>query len=514
MSTAFRVGVFAVFTVLGIFVIWYVLSNFSYRTGSYQMAVHFRNVVGLQPGSSVQLAGVDIGIIDDIKLLPDQTAEVICSIHKENTLYRGSIFTVTQTLTGAQSTLTIIPPTDLATAVPLPKRILPQMQQPEGTVPTTIADLVNQGQARMAELDKTLALVNTELPGIVRNFNGVAVHTNDLIVHADRNFNQLGQQLNGTMVGVNSVVNQLNGLLAVNGQNISVMTTNMRELLAASGPKIAGLIDNLSATSANLNKTMASVQSIASDPNLKANLVATTVNLKESSEKLKQIATDIQSVTGDPKTQAELKNTVQNLDDTIAKANDILGNFSTAQGGVSQPQPVGSQAPGTPGGPAPVGSAVPGAHQPASASAFHLGKPGVNGWELVTGSARVYWNQTPPGALSDVDFTILPNFPRFFTFGVEALGATTTYDVLVGQHGSPNWRYAFGVLHSQLGLQSEWRGLGPFGIRAELYNSKQPQLDLYGDIRLARRLQLFYGEKALMGPSYNRTPQYGIQFGY
>jgi phospholipid/cholesterol/gamma-HCH transport system substrate-binding protein len=512
MSTAVRVGVFSVLTVLGIFVVWYILGNVSLRRNSYQIGIHFSNVVGLQPGSDVQLAGVDIGIVDDIKLLPDQTATVVCSIHSENTLYRGSIFTVTQTLTGSQSTLAIIPPRDLASAVPLPKRILPEAEQPEGTVPPTIADLLNEGQKRLLELDKTLAIVNTELPGIVRNFNGVAVHTDSLIVHADKNFNQLGQQLNMTVASVNGVVSQLNGLLAVNGRNITDMTTGMRQLLATNGPKVAGLIENLSATAANLNKTMASVQSIASDPNLKANLVATTANLKDSSEKLKEIATNIQDVTGDPKIQAELKSTVQNLDETIAKANDILGNFSTAQG--AGPNPPGA---GTPGAsPVPYVTPLPGSHQAApQAASFHMGSNGgLSQFDLISGQVRLYWNYRPQGALSDVNFTLLPRFPTHLTFGVEGLGSTTTYDFLVGRRASPSLDLGFGVLHSQLGLRTNWQGLGPFGARADLYNSKQPQLDLYGDLRLAQRLQFYYGEQALMGPAANRSPQLGIQLGY
>jgi len=84
MTTAFRVGVFAVAAVLAVFVVWYVLNNVSLRKGSYEFAVHFRNVVGLQPGSEVQLAGVDIGIINSINILPqDQTAEVVCSIQND-----------------------------------------------------------------------------------------------------------------------------------------------------------------------------------------------------------------------------------------------------------------------------------------------------------------------------------------------------------------------------------------------------------------------------------------------
>jgi len=516
MTAAFRVGVFAVATVIGVFAVWYVLNSVKLHQDSYQFAIHFRNVVGLQTGSSVQLAGVDIGIVDEIYLLPDQTAEVVCSIHRQNTLYKGSIFTVSQTLTGAQSTLTIIPPADLATAVPYQKKILPTLEQPEGTVPTTIADLVSEGQKRMIELDKTLALVNAELPGIVRNFNGVAIHTDQLVIHADRNFNQLGQQLNTTVSGVNGIVSQLNGLLAVNGQNISAMTTGMRQLITASGPKIAALIDNLSATSANLNKTMASVQAIASDPNLKTNLVATTENLKESSEKLKQIATDIQDVTGDPKVQAQLRNTVQNLDETIAKANDILGNFSTAQGatGPSPSQGQSGASGSNQGGTSvtPAASGAPPQHG-ASSAAFHMGATGFNPYQLVSGDVRLNWTSLPSGPYSDVELHVLPHMATHFSLGANSLGHDTTYNFLVNQRGSPNLEYSFGVLYSNLGAKAVWTGLGPLGLDARLYNSNWPRLDLYGDLRLTQRLMFFYGEKSILGPASTRQLLGGVQFG-
>ena len=514
MSTAFKVGVFAVGTLLGIFAVWYVLGNMGLRRNAYQMAIHFRNVVGLQPGSAVQLAGVDIGIVDSIQLQTDQTASVICSIHSDTTLYRGSVFTATQALTGGQSTLTIIPPPPaiLATAIPIPKHVLPLAEQPEGTVPITIADLMNEGQKRLQDLDRTLSIVNNQLPGIMKSFNDVAAHTNGLIVRADKSFNLIGQQLGQTVVGINAVVAQLNGLLAVNGRNISAMTTNLNGLLAKNGPKVAVLIDNLSATSVSLSKTMATVQSIASDPNLKPNLLAATENLKESSEKLKAITSDIQGLTGDPKVQSQLRGTVKNLDETIEKANIILGNFVAAQGGQqAQPAPAGS-----PGQPAPAGSPAQSAPsgQPRPTSGRPAGAKGFNPFQLASGDVRIYWNQTPRGALSDVNITLLPGLPTHLTLGVETLGATSTYNFLVGRRGSPNLDYAGGILHSQLGLQTKWEGLGPFGARAELYNSRQPQLDLYGDLRLTQRLKFFYGEKAVMGPASNRSPQFGVQFGY
>ncbi len=501
MTTAFRVGIFAIATIIGIFVVWSLLSNFSLNRNSYQIAVHFRNVAGLLEGSSVQLAGVEIGTVDRIRLLPDQTASVVCTIHGDTTVYRGSLFTVATTLTG-QSTLTISPPPDLSSAVPLPRRILPEGEQPEGVVPPTIADLVSEGQARLRSLDKTLALVNAELPGMVHHFNNVATHTDSLVVNVNRSFYMLGAQLNTTVASVNQLISNFQVVLAENGRNVTVMTTSLRQLMVTKGPQFASLVNNLAATAANLNKTMAAVTSIASDPSLKTNLIGATANLRDSSEKLKQVTSDIQSITGDPQVQGQLRGAVYNLSGAIAKANAILGSFSTASGAQPQAQSSTQPATGSPGG-----SPVP---APLPAAGFHAGAPG--GLNLATAHVRMTWNNGSPGPMSDLNLELLPRFPVHVTVGANDLGYHTTYNVLVNMQRSAQLQYSFGVLYSNLGAQAIYRPTGLFGIDARLYDPKQPKLDLYGDLHLAQRLELFYGERSLMGPSTLRTPAFGVQF--
>ncbi len=502
MTTQFKVGVFTLATLIAVFVVWAVLGNFSLRRNAYQIGVHFRNVAGLQPGSSVELAGVTVGTVDGTRLLPDQTVTVICSIGGDTTVYQGSVFTVATTLTG-QSTLTITPPANLAAAVPLPRRVLPEAQQPEGVVPPTIADLVSEGQERMKELDKTLALVNTELPGMIRNFNGVATHTNQLILHADTNLNALGQRLTATVASVNTLVGQFNEIIAVNGRNVNAMTTAMRHLVVGNEPRLARLIDNLSATSDNLNKTMASIASVAGDPTLHANLLTATANLRDSSEKLKAMATDIESITGDPNVQAELRGAVRNLSDAVAKADAILGVFSPAR---AQPGTAATPAGGAGSGPQSAATPPPPPHSGAIA-----GGSGDR-FRLATAHVRLTWNNASPGPSSDLNLELLPGFATHLTLGANDLGYQTTYNVLVDFRHSPQLQYSFGVLYSNLGLQTLYRPLGPLGFDLRLYDPKRPQLDLYGDLRLAQRLQLFYGERSLMGPASLRTPRFGLQY--
>lgn len=503
MTTAFRVGLFAIATIVGIFVVWSVLSNFTLGRHTYQIGIHFRNVAGLLEGSSVQLAGVEIGTVDKIRLLPDQTATVICTISGDNTVYRGSTFTVATTLTG-QSTLTIYPPADLSSAVPLPRRVLPEGEQPEGVVPPTIADLVSEGQARLRSLDKTLAIVNAELPGMVHHFNNVATHTDALIVHTNRNLDLLGQQLNTTVAGVNQLITGFQVVVAENGRNVTAMTTSLRSFMTNKGPQFAAMVDDLTATAANLNKTMAAVSSIASDPSVKANLIGATANLRDSSEKLKQVTTQIESITGDPQVQAELRGAITNLASATAKANAILSTFSdantTTTGGQNQSQPATS--PGGGGSPLPQSQTAP-------VTGFKSGPH--NGLDLVNAQIRETFNGTPE-PMSDLNLELLPHAPVHVTVGANNIGYHTTYNALLDMRRSAQLQYSFGVIYSNLGGQAIYRPISLFGIDARLYDPAYPKLDLYGDIHLAKRLELFYGERSLMGPANLRTPAYGVQF--
>ncbi|MDQ6780502.1 MAG: MlaD family protein [Candidatus Eremiobacteraeota bacterium] len=513
MSTQFRVGIFAVVTVIALFVAWYVLSNFSLRRNAYQTAFHFRNVSGLQEGATVQLSGVVIGEVDHIQLLDDQTVEVFCTIAGDKTLYRGSRILVTTSLTG-QSTLAIIPPVNLAAAQPLPKGVLPLDQQPQGTLPPSITDLAAEGQSQLKQLDKTLTIVNQELPLIASKFNGVASHTDALILHADSTLRALSLQLSDTVTNVDSLIASTQSILAQSGRNVNDLTGTMRSLVVNNQQRIGQLIANLADTANNLNKTMKTVSQITADPSVKANLIQTTANIKDSSAKLKQIATDIQSLTGDPNVQGKLRGAVTDLSSTIAKANDILGGFSSAQAHEepaarpgSVPQPQGSAQPLTPGQP-----------QQHSVNDLHrlvLRSPG-NRPSLVSNlfetQVRETWGTHGGGANSDLNVVLLPRLSSHLSVGANDLGYKATYNFLVHKVASPRLEYSGGVLYSFLGGKLVYRPTNIFGVDARLYDPRHPKLDLYGDLRLTQRLELFYGERSLLGTS--KTPAFGFQINY
>jgi len=203
MTTQARVGIFTLLALGGIFFAYYFVTNFALRHSGYDLGVHFHDVGGLQEGSSVLLSGVQIGEVTSVRLLPDQTVDVISTINPGNQVYRNSVFVVAITITGA-TTLTIQPPVHKDVAMILPEHPLPIDEQPWGTLPPTLTDLVSAGQEQLRNFSKTMNVVNKELPALAERFAAVANHSDQLILHADSELASLSNELQTTVAQLNS----------------------------------------------------------------------------------------------------------------------------------------------------------------------------------------------------------------------------------------------------------------------------------------------------------------------
>jgi ABC-type transporter Mla subunit MlaD len=372
-----RVGIFTLLGLAAAAVVIIYISDIGTRARGYPIAIHFRDVGALQEGASVVVSGVVVGDVTRIRLLPDQTVLAEATINKGTKIYRESLFTVLSTLTG-QSSLAISPPKDLAHATVLQPGIPENPNDaPWGVLPPTIADLVSETQVQLKSLEKTVAIINRELPVLASRFNDVASHTDHLITSADTNLTALSASLRSTAADLNRVV-------ALSGNNVISLTGHLNTLVSNNSGRVQQLVDALSDTAQNLNKTMANFAAITGDPTIKASLVQTAVNFKDASDRLKIAATDLQSLTSDPNVQSQLRGTIENLNGVTAKANDILGNFSTATG------PTPAAATPNPGatGPAPPATAAPHGVMPAPATSPGAGPPAPNAPQRSVASLR------------------------------------------------------------------------------------------------------------------------------
>ena len=164
---------------VALFAVFLVIANVG-TGGRYQIGVHFKSAAGLHKGALVYESGVIVGIVDQTKLLPeDFTVDVIMAINNSVDIPRDSRFLIAAPLTG-DATVEIVPPPPAPrpvglvgpTPVPqtvalLPRQVLPLEQQPQGTNPATLGDLLEEGQGEVHRLDRMLAQLEDSEPRLL-----------------------------------------------------------------------------------------------------------------------------------------------------------------------------------------------------------------------------------------------------------------------------------------------------------------------------------------------------------
>ncbi|MDH7570160.1 MAG: MlaD family protein, partial [Armatimonadota bacterium] len=94
MSYAARVGAILLVGLLLLGGVFFYLSDRFWRARSYTVTVIFDNALGLSKGAKVRMAGVDVGVVGDITLTPDNRARVPLLIEKGRQIPEGSVFTI------------------------------------------------------------------------------------------------------------------------------------------------------------------------------------------------------------------------------------------------------------------------------------------------------------------------------------------------------------------------------------------------------------------------------------
>ncbi len=100
MTRQAQVGAFAIVALLLLFGIFYVITDFGTRHTGYRVGVHFQSAAGVTPGALVYFSGVNVGSVDSIELLPDNTVDVILAINRDIDIPAASRFLIQAPLTG------------------------------------------------------------------------------------------------------------------------------------------------------------------------------------------------------------------------------------------------------------------------------------------------------------------------------------------------------------------------------------------------------------------------------
>jgi len=401
----------------------------------------------------------------------------------------------------------------------LPRQVLPLEQQPQGTNPATLGDLLEEGQGEVHRLDRMLSQLEESEPRLLSSLQSAIDSANVLTTEGSKRLFRLTDRFE-------TLTQTLQVALDAGSRNIVEVTGTLNETTKRNAANIDTIFSMLSKSSVALNQTVDQVRDLASNPQLHQNMLDATHGLAQTATTIAGITEDLRKVTSDPQTQAQLRDTVANTDAATQKLNSLLhslGGTSSVYGvdAGATPAPASGGAPG--GG---AHAAAPG-DAPAQASGTTAGsfqsRIGAVAKNLLAIQIRLSYLDTynpnsigqpllatsNRGPQTDFNALILPNGKTSFMFGANDIGTPqTSWNVAFRGTLAPHLAVGGGVLYNNLGALVQYNP-GLFGVEARLYDPRFPTLDAYGNVNVARGVQLFGGERDIL--HNGRRTVFGLQ---
>lgn len=341
MQGAARVGLFVVGFIALIFGAYAVLGRTLGGPKPVEFTARFPNAGGIAAGAAVQLAGVKIGVVDRVELVPEggvPTARVVMAIDPGVAIPAGSQAVVPQSLIGFGSNpVQIVPP------------------------PTPSGNLQPAGEPLVGRLASPLEAALPEFKPTLENLNKTLVKTQELL--GDQ---QLKKQLGDLLVSSKQTADRfgrlaasLDATLLANRPNIDKAardaqgamaaireTTERVAKLAASGKlekEATALLQELNAAAKRGSQLMASLDGFVNDPDLRRNLTQTTENVASITDSGTRIAQNAEKISANgvvlSERAIELSNQASTLVEdvnTVVRRVDRL--FSRVPGGTRLPK--------------------------------------------------------------------------------------------------------------------------------------------------------------------------------
>lgn len=259
----------------------------------YTLHVSFTEAIGINPGSEVRFAGVDVGRVLSVGT-DGMAAVVTAEIQSDIRIPRSSRISIASSGFLGEKFIGIMPGKD-----------------------------------------------NGDYLGDGEYVYGVPEQTMDALL---ANMNRLVEDVHEMVVSMNAVVGdpRLQNSLVDTVVNVQGVTANLRDMTGAfaqmmvdSGPEVSAMVRNLNAVSINLMRTTSEVEQLVSDfsgdGRTAADLRLAIANLAVTSQRIDRMATSLEGVVTDPQTADDLRATLQNAREASEKANRMMTGFAGAR---------------------------------------------------------------------------------------------------------------------------------------------------------------------------------------
>lgn len=458
ISPAAKVGMITVLAAIILALIYTSVSG-SKRLEGVKYYAMFDRVEGLTVGAAVRLAGVTIGKVTDININEAKQVVVEFTVtYQQNgdpiKISANSRFGITSNLLG-DKWFEITP----RAGPPLNKG-----GQVVGTPPATIDQLMGKGEEALGELESSVKDFNKLVgdPEFKRNITETVANFNALsgdMRTAAGNVNTVLTNLNARMTTitghVDSLVTGLQGDLHAVGADFRGLSGAMRRVGERSEPEVHTIVANLRDMSASLKTTMSTVQTLAQNKDLRADLLGTASALHRASEEVASVAGDIHGITSDPQIKQDLEATIHEARQTMEGANKLIKSVQKAVGGFTG---------GGEGG-------------------FHLFDFRTEA-EYAFDSQHLYPNAS---------LTVFPTFPYNAVLGVDSVGYKNLFNAQLGMGQASRLRARFGVVRSKLGAGFDTQLFHRLGLSADVYDTKNVKVDVLGRMTVGNGFYLMGG---------------------
>lgn len=345
LSTEAKVGSVSIIALLLLAYMIVGLGNFTFGDKGYHVQAVFGQVNGLRPGNILRYAGVDVGQVKSVEVLPEGVV-VTFLVRPGVKIPEGSAFRIGSDGLVGEKHINISPP-NRATGFLGDNAIV------RGE------DLIGLDQL-IASSDRVLA----EVHELVKSLNDVL--SDDKVKAAMKetilNAKELTHNLNVMSVTLARMAQNNEGDVRTMMNNLSIMSQSLRDVAGRVDTMMAGIdndgqtvrdlretIQNIKSTSQRVEKMAAALDGVVTDPETAVNIKETLRNARSVSEKANKMLTKVDSIsikggfevlhgnrTGEYRSNADLRINTSPEDFAILGVtgigDDTKGNFQIGKG--------------------------------------------------------------------------------------------------------------------------------------------------------------------------------------
>lgn len=259
----------------------------------YPVTAVFNQVNGLKEGNLVRYAGVEVGRVKSVQVVPDGVA-VILTINSGVKIPEGAKFTIgTDGLLG-EKYVNIIPPPNSSGFIPPGAVVRGEMPQ---------------------DLDRLIATANRVLIDIQKLVQSL----NDVL--GDEN---VKASLKDSAVNARAITD-----------NLKIMSAVLARMAETNEADVGTMVTNLKYMSGSLRDVTARVDKMVAnldnDGETARDLRETIQNIKVTSVRVEKMAASLEGVVTDPETSRDIKETLKNTREASEKANKMLSKVQSVK---------------------------------------------------------------------------------------------------------------------------------------------------------------------------------------